>query len=217
MDQENRPLDERERAFCAEYVRNGGNGKAAAIHAGYGIAGAAVQAGRLLKRPAIQREIEARRKGAKAIVGELISKAVAVISEERPSASVNPERAEAQAEMDRDLASGLSRAYVIAGLIDNFEMALGRRSKKITKLVTHRLKAEDGKVTTSVEAMQVEVFEVDHAGANRAGELLLAECPPDDPGKTIEGEPEHRLAGLLDAFRQGQTFEVRPATKEPVR
>jgi phage terminase small subunit len=48
-----RPLSPREEAFAREYALCG-DGKRAAIAAGYGRAGAAVQAHRCLKRPAVR-------------------------------------------------------------------------------------------------------------------------------------------------------------------
>lgn len=54
-----RDLSERERRFVAEYLVDL-NGKAAAIRAGYGRAGAAVQAARLLTRDNVRAAIERR-------------------------------------------------------------------------------------------------------------------------------------------------------------
>ena len=208
-------LTPREQRFCREYVGNGGNGKAAAIEAGYGEAGAAVQSTRLLKRADIQAEIQRLRSGTHGVVGEMMHKAVMVINESRPSASENPERAAMYAEADKDLVAGLNRAYVIAGLMENFEMALGRKSKKLTRVLTKRVKAEDGTISTTVEAVQVEVFEVDHSGANRAGELLLEQCGADAPETANAGD--NAVTPLLDAFRQGRVFEVRPEKAKDAR
>jgi phage terminase small subunit len=44
-------------AFAANYATNGGNGRKAAADAGYGKAGAAVEASRLLRNPAIAKAI----------------------------------------------------------------------------------------------------------------------------------------------------------------
>lgn len=53
----NSALSEKQRLFVAEYVRNGGNGAAAAVEAGYGVVGAKVTASRLLRNPAVAAHI----------------------------------------------------------------------------------------------------------------------------------------------------------------
>lgn len=208
-----RPLTDKERAFCRHYVEQGCfNAKGAAIKAGYGAASAHVTASQLLKKPMIQREIERLLGGPKGAAIMVIDAAADAAKGARMAASTyNPEAVRMAEEADADLAAGLSRAYVVAGLIDNFEMALGRKSKRLTRVITKRTKAADGAIETTYEAVQIDVFEVDHAGANRAGELLLQQCAPDAPDAP-EGQEEagNAVSPLLEAFRAGRVFEVHP-------
>jgi phage terminase small subunit len=52
-------MDARKTAFVREYVRNGGQGRAAAVAAGYGEAGAHVRASELLRRQDVRDAIQA--------------------------------------------------------------------------------------------------------------------------------------------------------------
>jgi hypothetical protein len=54
-----RPLTDKAAKFVAAYVANGGNGKDAAITAGYSAKGAHVEASRMLKSPNIRNAIQA--------------------------------------------------------------------------------------------------------------------------------------------------------------
>lgn len=210
---QNRPLTEKEAAFCRYYVEQGcTNGKLAAIRAGYGEKSAHVTASQLLKKPRIQDEV-------RRLIGDRNTKAVAVIDAvandakaTRP-ATENPEAVLISQQQDEDEAAGLTRAYVVAGLIENFEMALGRRPTRITKMITHRARAADGQITTTVEAVRVDAFLVDGATANRAAELLMKEVDRregvqanDARGVTEDGRPD--LKPYLEAFRRGEAFEI---------
>ena len=215
---ENRELSEAEYLFCAEYVRNGGIGYKAAIAAGYAERSASVAAARLLRRKRVQDEIARRRQGAEGIVQEVIGKALATVARTRPTADRTPEdrdRAAMYAEAEKDIAAGLNRAYVVAGLIDNFEMALGRRPKQTTFFIKEKKVDAHGVVTIETVAQQRSVFEVDHAGANRAAELLLAECPPDAPDTA--GAGDNSVVPMLEAFKAGRVFEVKPEKAKDAR
>jgi phage terminase small subunit len=52
------PLSPMQAAFAIQYARNGGNGRQAAIAAGYSPRSAAVLAHRLTRRPAVREEID---------------------------------------------------------------------------------------------------------------------------------------------------------------
>lgn len=214
MDDRNRKLTAKEEAFCRHYVEQGlQNARAAAIKAGYGERSAHVTASQLLKKESIQREIARLAGGARGLAVTIIDAATDAANSARKAATINPEAVRAAEDADLAISRGLNRAYVVAGLIDNFEMALGRKSKRLTRVITKRVKEDDGTISTTVEAVQVEVFEVDHAGANRAGELLLQQCEPDPPdGDENEqaGEEGNAVSHLLEAFREGRVFEVQP-------
>jgi phage terminase small subunit len=87
-----RPLSLREEAFAREYA-SCGDGKRAAIAAGYGRAGAAVQAHRCLKRPAVRalvrRAVAAREK---AVLDAIVASALQAAEERAVAARQAPGR-----------------------------------------------------------------------------------------------------------------------------
>lgn len=202
MSDPNRPLSAREEKFARAYVRLGGNGSAAAIEAGYSAAGAHVAANRLLKRPHVQAFIDQLRAGPKAVVDEMISKALTVVREERPNPQADPERAAMYAEAEKDIAAGLTRAHVVAELLENLAICMGRRSSKVTKIRRTVRKDENGLATEVYEGVQVETFSHDPAGANRAAELLLKECDRMDGGDKPPETRENSLDEVLEVFRR---------------
>jgi phage terminase small subunit len=78
-------LSEKQLKFVAEYLRNGGNGAAAAVEAGYGHVGARVTASRLLRNPAVAARLAAgqeRQNGrVEGIVGEEVITPERVLTE----------------------------------------------------------------------------------------------------------------------------------------
>lgn len=202
--QDDDPLSDKEEAFAIAYANNGGNGSAAAIEAGYSAKGASVTANRLLKRRRVRDRIRELKTGLKGAAMVVMDAAIDAARAAREGLHLDPVTVSAQREADEDRAAGLRRAYVIAGLIDNFEIALGRRSTKITKIVRAIRKDENGNVTVAHEGVQIETFMVDGATANRAGELLMREC--DRLEGAAGGMPpeskEHGLDEMIVEFKK---------------
>lgn len=201
MSDENQKLSPMERAFCRAYVANGGNGTQAAIAAGYSEKGASVAAARLLKRPAVIAEIERLRLASGKVVEQIMSKALAA-----PGDGYVTRAAKAEAEADR--AAVLNRAWVIAGVIENFEIALGRRSATVTKLLTRKaakvlIEGQAPVIVEELVAEKAEVFQRDAAAANRAAEILLEEVARLEAagqGGEQDDTGRHPLAERLDRF-----------------
>lgn len=96
-------LTTRRAAFVLEYLKNGFNGKAAAVAAGYGERGASRRAAELLKQPAVKAEIraemEAQRIGARAVLARLAEHARASLDDfltDGPTPTIDIERARAR-------------------------------------------------------------------------------------------------------------------------
>jgi hypothetical protein len=76
--QRHRPFTLRQQLFVTEYVQNGGNGTAAAKHAGYSLKNARVSAHRLLRQESVANEIN---KQIKVKVRNLAPRAVSTVEE----------------------------------------------------------------------------------------------------------------------------------------
>ena len=201
----NRPLTKMEREFCRAYVRQGCiNATKAALAAGYAKASAHVTGCRLLKRADILDEIANIRGDAKGVARIIIAGALEGARKAREARTrADPAMAADLALAEADVADGLDRAYVVAGLIDNYEICLGRRSVKTTKLVKQIVLDDRGTSRTETVGVQVGEFRHDSAGANRAGELLMKELDRIDGvnGTKPEQTRERSLNSVIAHFR----------------
>ena len=163
-------LSDRELAFARYYVANP-NGAEAARKAGYSSKGSSVTATRLMKRDGVRVEIDRLRTAAASQVERLLASPVAV-SPDASKALNDDTTAQAiaiRAEADRQVASVTDRAYALAALVENLEIALGRRPVKITRSKARK----DGGVRHSIE----QILRPDAAAANRAAELIIKHLP----------------------------------------
>lgn len=203
MSDENRPLTPKERAFCEHFVAQGcTNGTQAAIKAGYSAKSAAVTASRLRADPRIQAEIERLKGPVKSAALVVIDAALGAARMAREGQPVDPHLIAAREEAERDVAAGLNRAYVIAGLIDLYEICLARRPVKTTKVVRKVEKGADGIVSIAYEGIQIDTFQVDSAGARGAADLLIDECNRLDKLAGLNMPEETREDSLADAMRK---------------
>ena len=69
------PLTSRQEAFCQAYVANGGNGTQAAIDAEYSVAGASVQASRMLRNAKVIARVRELQRQAVEMRGDMVAKA----------------------------------------------------------------------------------------------------------------------------------------------
>jgi hypothetical protein len=203
-------LNRREADFCRYYVGNNGNGTDAAKRAGYSPATARVQASQLLRRPHIAAEIERLRAAIRASAAKIMGTAVARKIENIDAISgevIPPDQHDAIKEA---VIAGLTRAYVIANLMEIVDIGMGKRPTISTKIVKAVQKNEDGEMTETVNGVAIEVSERDLGAAVRALELLEREATKkeeanfhaDNAVDVTPAEERHRqMEDLLRPFR----------------
>lgn len=212
-----KPLTDKERAFVAAYTEGPtkGNASKSATKAGYANG---KQAGHeILKR---QHVLEAIAIAERRLRGEEPPEPEPVKAHPVPAVIQMQEQAEkgyergtgdeeterAYQEADEDKAARLGRAYVIAALMDSFEVSLGRKPTTITQM-GKRITVEGDVKREEITAMQVSVFARDAGAANKTAEILLKEverleATPGADGREIEGRES--LMEAVEAFRQGR-------------
>lgn len=196
------PLNDRQRAFARHYVECG-NAAEAARRAGYSKGSAKQRAYDNLRNPAILAEIERLQSRFKQALALTFGQRKQDAPLEGDILPPSPEELE-QAEEDALI---LSRAFVVTRLMRNAQLCMGEIKATTTRVLKSR--RQDG--TEEMTAVQVEAFERDAAGANRALELLAAELnrlegkgdtplPEGENTKAISHNPE--LAAALDRFNE---------------
>src|SRR4051812_31005293 len=122
-------LTDMQTTFCRHFVANGGNGTQAAREAGY--SDAAPAASKMLKTRWIRQEIERLHLAASKATNEMLANAVSGSQGSgRGKPTVDPDLANSLAVRrgaDDEVRAVVSMAYIIAGLIEGYEMAMGRR------------------------------------------------------------------------------------------
>jgi hypothetical protein len=220
------PLNEKQEAFCRHYVANGGNGAKAARDAGFAEKSAHVTASRLLKDDRVQLRIAVLRAGQKGgtvaflarpdtggagggfppLDGDIL----------RPGDDIpDPPRSDAAKAID------LTRNYIVANLMENVEIAMGRQpldvlvavKRTVTKKITRSRtppppgsgEGEDWDVggveavTETVSAKKVRVTDRNGAVANVALKLLSEQLELiRKEGGTLNEENSERTAQYLD-------------------
>jgi hypothetical protein len=178
-------LTEKERAFCRYYVVNGGNGKQAAISAGYSQRSAAPLASKLLKKAYIRDEIERVTKlvaeGKLGVIGAPQAEQQKATGGPHPSDSVPvvytpPPKPNTKAPTDP--AISLTRAYLISELMRNARIAMGDEPIEAIVMVKRKKVTANGQPGTepvieeTVEGVKVMVTAREGAVANQALNLL---------------------------------------------
>jgi hypothetical protein len=202
---------EKQGQFCRHYVANGGNASAAAKEAGYSDPG---QEGyRLLRKRHIRLEIERLQAAIAKAGNRLMARALADSSEKLATEPpIEPNLARALAKRrgaDDELRAVMSQAYVMAGLADALEMALGRKPIVVTrmrKIKRTEGEGDDKRTIEETETQTLEILQTDLAAANSAAaNLAKILLPEGDKGpETIEAMTEARkkfMDELLYAVR----------------
>jgi hypothetical protein len=178
MTKHQRPLTDRQLAFC-RYTVAGMTGAEAARSSGFSKSTAKVQASRLLKNRRIQAEIASVRRQTGRVVGPAVIPATdpsqardrkvndmmtgAIEGAARTVRVVDAADLELRRVMDRELAAAIDADYLDAAMIENLEIALGRRPFATTRIF--------GRGKTA-EVRQILAYERDGNVAHRTAELL---------------------------------------------
>jgi hypothetical protein len=189
-----------EAAFARYYVMDTGrDAKAAAIKAGYSENGAAVQGHRLLQRPHVIKEIqrlEALSLKQSGMISSLLTDANATADRSVPAA-LQSIAEEIRQESDAAVIASLARAYVLAGLKENFDICLGR--KKRTLIRFKKTADENGKQVETAEPYHV--FDPNPSAANAAAALLLA-APEISGAKVTDDVGEDANAAIRQILQE---------------
>lgn len=171
-------LSKQQLDFIRFYVANGGNGKDAAIKAGYSAATAKVQASRLLARPDIQAEIERLRESIRRSAQAIMVAATPREETRTPAAEIIPPHE--QDGITAAIVATLTRNYIRTNLMEIVQIGLGKRPTEITKIIKETKKLKDNTVKEELTAIKLESHERDLAAAVRALELLEKEVTKDE-------------------------------------
>jgi hypothetical protein len=195
----------RELAFARRYVLSR-NATKAAIQAGYARTSAHVAGHRLLRRPHVRHEIE--RLEAKALRDAAqITTMIRNANEAATNAmGIDPaEAARQRLEADADTVASTTRIHILAALIENLNISLGRQKRLVTRFRTVKGRAGEPDVA---EAFDVGIFDPNPYAANATAVILLKELanqPVGTGGNPPENPDLHpALAEALRTFWQSR-------------
>lgn len=203
-----RPLTERERAFVLLIVAGGITNAEAYRRAGYSPRGATAGASRLLAQTHIidaiaimRREAQARKQVAhdrqSAAVNQLLSSSIEAAT--NSPRLVDAAELELRKSIDAEVAATISADYGDAILVENLEIAMGRKPQKRTIIIRQKGKGEDGKPLPPL-TIQTEVYEHDGAVVNRALEILYDRIAQREGSKPRGLDAEALPAAARDAL-----------------
>lgn len=167
-----RMISGRELAFARRYVLSR-NATKAAIEAGYAKTSAHVAGHRVLQRAHVREEIERLETKALRDAAQIASLIRNANEAATNTMSLDPaEAACRRLEADADTVASTTRTHILAALIENLNISLGRQKRLVTRFKTVKGQTGEPGVT---EAYDVEIFDPNPHAANATAVILLKE------------------------------------------
>ena len=103
--------------------------------------------------------------------------------------------------MDAGAVAAATRAYLLAAAIENLEITLGRRKRRIVRF--KKIKGKNGEPDRE-EVLEIQIFDPNPTAANQAITILLKEIggqTPDSPEQAANPDVSPALLDALATFR----------------
>ena len=204
----NEILSDQEREFAAAYVAKGGNATKAAIAAGYSQHTAKQAGSRLTQRPRVQAEIVRIGGFSEDSTAFGMTNADSIGVGKDSQGRAGPEHrgaAHLPVEADRDLASRLSRDWMVARLMRTVMMCCGELERTFVKLVVRT----DGKSKTVITTAQIKARAHDIAGAVAAlGQLAKITGLSMPLAAPLDEHDVSRIPGRVEQQQTLDAFDI---------